>query len=301
VRYRYYHIVLDPSPIFGSTTGFGFYKNEFEWTQSDKWWQLMIVHFGGVYTVNGTPAPFPPRSMLIAPPGARCFLERTTSENITQYWIKFRPSTEGEAVMAVPQIHPMGVEFDHYDEMLRRAIDVMALTRARLCSLAWTLLWNAAENAAEAPEDPALHAAEAFIKENLAAPFELARLADTIGISTSKLHALFKDHRGQSPAEYIRMLRMQLACVLLTKSDRPIKEVAARSGYPNLQSFNKVVRETFGCSPRALRLDKPAFNPITESGQALFQDLAATKATPPRLSTALAKNSRESEKEKPRS
>ena len=76
-------------------------------------------------------------------------------------------------------------------------------------------------------------------------------------MSVARLTRIFRDQYGQTPTEYIRTLRMQQACGLLINTNRPIKEVAVRVGIPDLQRFNKLIRDTFGCSPRVLRTERP--------------------------------------------
>lgn len=243
----------------------------------------MIVHFGGVYTVNGAPVPFPPKSMLVAPAGARCQIERTNIDDLTQFWVKFCPAPEGEMVMAVPQVHPMGAEFDYYDEMFRRSLDLLPLTKAMVSTVALSLMWSASQVAATTPEDPALAAAEAVIQKSLAKNIEISELAESVGVSPAKLYAMFRDHRGQTPVEYIRTLRMQFACAMLTRTDLPVKEVAARTGYSDLQRFNKVIRETFGCSPRTLRKEQPDLGIHASSRRDFIVEKSIRRSEEPRV------------------
>ncbi len=73
---------------------------------------------------------------------------------------------------------------------------------------------------------------------------------------------------------------MQLACALLLKTRSPIKEIAIRTGYPSLQRFNKVVRQTFGCSPRMLREQRPLAMIHTDAGTSAQKTKIAEGAEP---------------------
>jgi len=258
MRCRHYHLRLDRSPVWGAVLGFGMDRREMHWVQTSDWWQMMVVGFGGVLTVNGSPTPFWPGSMLVVPPGARCLLERSAGENITQHWLKFRPDEEATHVVAIPQVRAFGAEYGFIESQFRACLDNLVHCRNRLDVMGWNLLWSVSENAAVVPEDPILGQVEALIRANLACPLEIESIAREVGVGTARLSSRFREHYGQSIPDYVRTLRMQQACALLVNTDRPIKEIAVKVGYADLQRFNKVVRETFGCSPRALRQDCPS-------------------------------------------
>src|ERR1700722_15780302 len=110
---RYYHMALDAPPAWGVAAGFGLHERETEWAQASDWWQLLLVAFGGVLTVNGTPVPFASGSVLVVPPSSRCLLERTSGNDVSQYWLKFRPDPSGKFLMAVPQVKALGEDYAH--------------------------------------------------------------------------------------------------------------------------------------------------------------------------------------------
>lgn len=249
---------LDVPPAWGQVNGFGLHECEMEWAQPPDWWQMMLIAFGGVVTVNGTPAPFRPGSLIVVPPSARCRIERTSGADISQHWIKFRPDPDGKMLVAVPQVKSLGGEYAHFDMEVRAGLDFLAFCRVRLDVMAWSLLWAVSENAAVVPEDPVVGQVEQLIKSNLDQQMTAESLAKEAGVSVERLTRLFREQHGQSPVEYIRTLRMQRACALLVNTSRPIKEIATRVGFADLQRFNKIIRETFGCSPRMLRTERPA-------------------------------------------
>ena len=257
MRSRNFHMALDAPLTWGVAAGFGLHERETAWAQAPDWWQLLIVAFGGVLTVNGTPVPFPIGSALVVPPSSRCLLERTSGCDVSQYWLKFRPDPNGKCLMAVPQVKGLGGDYAHFDEVFRSSLDFLSFSRVRVEIMAWSLLWQISEPAAAAPEDPVVGQVEALIKSNLSQQITTQALARTAGVSVGVLTKLFVNHFGQTPSDYMRTLRMHRSCALLVNTDRPIKEIAARVGYTDLQRFNKVVRETFGCSLRKLREERP--------------------------------------------
>lgn len=282
MRCRYYHLPIDTSPVFGSVTGFGRYDAEMEWLQPSDWWQVMLIAFGGVLTVNGVPAPFEPGSLLIVPPSARCRIDRTSGPALSQYWLKFRPAKEGQLTVALPQIRALGGEFAFHEAQFRSALDFLPMSRVRTDVMGWNLLWTVAENAATVPEDPLVDQAERMIKADLSRQMSAESLADELSVSVAHLTRVFREHFGQPPAEYIRTLRMQQACILLVNTDRPIKEIAVRLGFTDLQRFNKVVRDTFGCSPRALRYQRSDHAVYASTADEAHQQACLEEAEPPK-------------------
>lgn len=81
-------------------------------------------------------------------------------------------------------------------------------------------------------------------------------MADVVrhaGISSRHLPRLFHQALGTTVIGYIRARRVKRAVSLLTRSEQPIKNIAAAVGIPDLAAFNKTIRELTGKAPRAHR------------------------------------------------
>jgi len=283
MRQRFYHLGLDLTPEWGSVLGFGMDGCVLEWIQAPDWWQMMLVSYGGILTVDGTPTPFWSRSLLIVPPRSRCRLERTNGDNITQHWLKFRPNAYCPSTVALPQVHEFGAEYEHLDHQFRTCLDNLMHSRVRLDVMGWNLLWSISGNVAALPEDPIVAQAHALVREWIDRPLSVERLAQEVGISASRLAVIYREAYGQPLMDHVRTLRMEQACSLLVNTDCPVKEVAARVGIPDLQRFNKVIRETFGCSPRSLRTHRPAVSPHLHDEDARIQRQTFRRAETPHL------------------
>jgi len=81
----------------------------------------------------------------------------------------------------------------------------------------------------------------------------VGRLADRLGIGERHLCRLFQMHLGSSPMAVARTCRLQRARLLLDRTDLPMTEVAARSGFASTRSFNAAFRDVYGRSPTAIR------------------------------------------------
>jgi len=84
-------------------------------------------------------------------------------------------------------------------------------------------------------------------------PLQVADLARIAGLSVARLHARFIAECGQTPMDYIRSRRLQLALNLLRETPLPIGEIAERVGYTSQSAFAAAMLREFGASPGALR------------------------------------------------
>jgi AraC-like DNA-binding protein len=152
-----------------------------------------------------------------------------------------------------------GATFERFDDLRRTASERPRRAEAGL----WDLLWELAERTVNVTDRrERRHAAVAracsAIESRLANPWRPKDLALEVDLSTSHLNRLFLRHFDESVTEYIRRKRVERARHLLLHSGLSIKQVACEVGLSNLQLFNKVIRRTYGVSPRALRAQGPA-------------------------------------------
>src|ERR1041385_8188233 len=91
------------------------------------------------------------------------------------------------------------------------------------------------------------------MKENLAEPLDLDRLAEGAAISKYHLVRVFDDITGTTPHHFLACLRMQRAKELLLKSETSITDVCMEVGYNSLGSFSTTFSELVGVSPQEFR------------------------------------------------
>ncbi|MBN1554907.1 MAG: helix-turn-helix domain-containing protein [Phycisphaerae bacterium] len=141
-------------------------------------------------------------------------------------------------------------------EAMRRAEHCWAVHSPRATQLLWGVLLDLAA-LSRRPASPAPHPviAEAmeWIEQHLSEPFSVTELAKGIHVGRTVLSRLFRQHLHQSVVEYLRALRVRRAEAMLTQTDLPIKEIAARVGLSDPQHFNKTVRRQRGQSPTEIR------------------------------------------------
>lgn len=82
------------------------------------------------------------------------------------------------------------------------------------------------------------------------ATWSLNAMAAAAGMSRSAFACAFRQHVGQTPAEYLLQWRVSLAQTLL-RSGKSLKAASDQSGYRSASSFSRAFTHAVGLSPRA--------------------------------------------------
>ncbi|MGI5174291.1 AraC family transcriptional regulator [Treponema sp. OMZ 840] len=100
-----------------------------------------------------------------------------------------------------------------------------------------------------------------MIEKEYMHPLTIAEIADRVGISRSGLYRAFISNCSASPSRYLTEYRIRTACILLTSTDLPIKEISYRVGIIDPMYFARIFKSTMSKSPREYRK-----NPISPGG-----------------------------------
>jgi AraC family transcriptional regulator len=92
-----------------------------------------------------------------------------------------------------------------------------------------------------------------FLHDRYLENLTVAKVADGVGIHPVHLARSFRHHFGCSPGEFTRFCRLQRAAVLLTRSERPLSEIALESGFGDQSQFSRAFARDLGISPREYR------------------------------------------------
>jgi AraC family transcriptional regulator of adaptative response / DNA-3-methyladenine glycosylase II len=78
-------------------------------------------------------------------------------------------------------------------------------------------------------------------------------LAERLGVGARHLTRLFRTHLDSTPVKAARTARVQRAKRLLDDTELSMTEIAARSGFSSLRSFNATFREVYRLAPSDIR------------------------------------------------
>lgn len=101
--------------------------------------------------------------------------------------------------------------------------------------------------------DRPMKAMMVYLYEHYQDAVSVEDLARAGGVSKRGCFRLFRQQLHTTPVEYLRQLRLEKACGLLSGTDKPITEIAYLCGLGSSSYFGKTFRDAFGCTPKAYR------------------------------------------------
>ncbi len=128
---------------------------------------------------------------------------------------------------------------------------VILLLRRRYRSHDPSLKWM------EGATDETLWGALQIMLDHPAEPHSVESLADACGISRSVLASRFSEIYGTGPIDLLRMIRLQRAAELLTRSELPVKRIAELVGYKSRTYFTRAFEAEYGASPKRFKASTP--------------------------------------------
>jgi AraC-like DNA-binding protein len=123
---------------------------------------------------------------------------------------------------------------------------------------------NAQELTAPSHPDLGLSRALTFVREHHSAPISNQSLAAISGRSVRALERLFVKELRLTPQQYLRRIRVRLACHDLIFSQWSLSEVALRHGFCDQSHFTREFRQETQMTPKAYRLH---FQSVKEADQ----------------------------------
>ena len=226
-----------------------------------------LIHYvtagKGTYTVHGKTYTVAEGDMFLAWPN-ELITYRADLENPWEYcWVGFSGLDAGSLVRQTdfsPQTPILHTRDEQAPRDLLMAIyesrgacphEMVRMTGKLYAFLAWLMESATTETRRkrQAGIDHVEHACE-YIANNYSSPITITDIASSVGICRSLLNRAFQQHMDVSPVQYLTKYRMNQACILLKRTDMPIKAVAFSVGYEDPLYFSRRFRETIGCSPR---------------------------------------------------
>ena len=232
------------------------------------------------------------RTVIVVPPGRQAQIvtkdgARRPATEVVVACLGIRATYQGGVGLfdhlAEPLVEHCGAE-DPIRESFEQLLDEVAARRPGGRAMAQALLWRCliwllrrafARDRYRltwlAPlQDTRLGRAVAAMHDRPQHDFTLLELAEVAGMSRSVFAARFADMLGQSPIEFLKALRLARAAQLLTRTELPVKGIAARSGYSSRSSFTRAFVARHGIAPAAFRIAgrEPGSRPFIPQGTA---------------------------------
>ena len=92
-----------------------------------------------------------------------------------------------------------------------------------------------------------------LLRERMAEPWTVLRLAAAVSVSRTHLTRLFVTHTGAAPMVYLRELRLTEFTRLLEESDLSVASAAAQVGWTDARVASAWFRRRFGTTPSRYR------------------------------------------------
>ena len=98
-----------------------------------------------------------------------------------------------------------------------------------------------------------MNGALTYINQHYMEEISLQDVSSFAGFSKFYFSRVFKQFSGSSFTEYLTRKRMNVSTDLLVRTNLPIREIAERSGFGSLATFNRVFRKQNQCTPSQYR------------------------------------------------
>ena len=98
--------------------------------------------------------------------------------------------------------------------------------------------------------EPAVHYIAAHYMDNIT----IADLAATCHLSATHFRRVFKQVLGHAPMDYVHIIRIERACVLLFNHNKSVTEIGQQVGYYSPSSFARQFHRIHGVSPSQWRM-----------------------------------------------
>jgi AraC family transcriptional regulator len=124
-----------------------------------------------------------------------------------------------------------------------------------------------------------------YIHDHLDEELDLDRLSEIACLSAHHWHRVYRAVHDETLAATVRRLRLHRAAGDLVRSVAPVRDIAARWGYLNLQSFTRAFATAYGMPPARYRAEGPhrAFESCTAKDMPRMYDVTVRTIQPQSL------------------
>jgi AraC family transcriptional regulator of arabinose operon len=224
----------------------------------------LILDGKGKIVINGT-AYYPTKNnMVLLPKNSLVSLYSENETCYNKYWCEFVMHFNGVSLFDMFDF-PYVVELedityaksllDKLDELhLKTDIASALMLKALLLELVALFLERDTRHSETVLKiDPFVEEVKSFLSAHLDERLSVKRLADMMCFNEKYFISLFKKHFGSTPAQYIKLFRLEKAKSMLLYTDEKVSGIISKIGYANPQKFSKDFKEYTNFSPTQFR------------------------------------------------
>jgi AraC-like DNA-binding protein len=225
---------------------------------------VWMIEGDAEYSANGRTAAAPQGSMVLCRRGERDFFrwdpKRRTRHGYFHFQIQRMPG-DWPAPGEWPSVRLLD-EGDVLRPLFRHLLTWRgdaALARLTVAHLLTCFITGqiATDDAPRPPLAEPIERTLAYIRARLdkdaAAPLGFAQLVSASGITANHLCRLFKKTTGRTPAQTVRMAKLDRIAPLILHSNFGLKEIARMYDFSSPYHLSKVFKECYGVSPAQVR------------------------------------------------
>ena len=108
-------------------------------------------------------------------------------------------------------------------------------------------------DAEEGNEDERIRQVKDYVASNYMNDIRLQELADIVCMSAESFSRFFHHRTGHTPNRYIIDYRLGVAARMLLNTNMAVSEIGFSCGFNTLSHFNRLFRESKGCTPSEFR------------------------------------------------
>ncbi|MEM7626340.1 MAG: AraC family transcriptional regulator [Planctomycetota bacterium] len=249
-------------------------------------WELVLIIEGQVsYRANGRDYPAPPGSVILARPGFHESYQWDTRRKTRHAYFHFDieavpsgwpPPPTWPAIRTSPDPLVPAIFRNLLGRLATSPSGPTGRPPTDQCHLVELLIEVYLEQhvmndprAVQQRPEPVCHAINLMrqtLDESPSRSLTLGDVASAACVSEKHLCRLFQNSLGRSPMQTYRLMKLQLAAVLLGQSNLNVREIADRCGFEDQFYFSRCFAKTCGRSPteyrKQLRAGSPPLNSL---------------------------------------
>jgi AraC-like DNA-binding protein len=150
-----------------------------------------------------------------------------------------------------------------YEEWETRAAGHELIIKARMNDLAAAIIrdlpmeaYSLQEKTKRLEQMERLDKVLKYIENDYGSEISLQSAAEVSGFSVTYFSRFFKEATGTNFVDYVHTFRANVAMSMLSNNDESVTEIAFRSGFNSIETFNRVFKKVTGSTPSVFRSKK---------------------------------------------